>query len=49
MSYRISENITLPFKIVPVIQEYPEMCKIEVSVRIKAIFDAQSFADDVTV
>jgi len=24
MTYRISENINLPFKIVPVIQEYPE-------------------------
>ena len=27
MTYRISENINLPFKIVPVIQEYPELCK----------------------
>lgn len=24
MSYRISENINLPFKITPVVQEYPE-------------------------
>ena len=24
MTYRISENINLPFKIVPVVQEYPE-------------------------
>ena len=24
MTYRISENINLPFKIVPVVQEYPD-------------------------
>ena len=40
MTYRISENISLPFKIVPVIQEYSELCKIEISVRIKAIFES---------
>lgn len=44
MTYRISENINLPFKIVPVIQEYPELCKIEISVRIKAIFEPSNFA-----
>lgn len=44
MTYRISENINLPFKIIPVIQEYPEQCKIEISVRIKAIFDNTTFA-----
>ena len=47
MTYRISENINLPFKIVPVIQEYPELCKIEISVRIKAIFEASNFATGV--
>lgn len=47
MTYRISENINLPFKIVPIIQEYPELCKIEISVRIKAIFEATNFATGV--
>lgn len=47
MSYRITENINLPFKIVPVIQEYPEICKVEISVRLKAIFDATNFATHV--
>lgn len=49
MSYRISENINLPFKIVPVIQEYPEMCKMEISVRLRAIFEPQSFANNVVL
>ena len=47
MTYRISENINLPFKIVPVIQEYPEQNKIEVSVRIKAIFEESNFGTNV--
>lgn len=47
MTYRISENINLPFKIVPIIQEYPELCKIEISVRIKAIFESSNFATSV--
>ncbi len=48
MTYRISENINLPFKIIPVIQEYPDQCKIEISVRIKAIFDSTTFATGLT-
>jgi AP-2 complex subunit mu-1 len=47
MTYRISENINLPFKVVPVIQEYPELYKIEISVRIKAIFESSNFATSV--
>lgn len=49
MSYRVSENINLPFKIVPVMQEYPEQCKYEFSVRVKAIFDCTIFAENVVV
>lgn len=49
MTYRVSENINLPFKIVPVIQEYPEQCKTEFSVRIKSIFEASSFATNLVV
>ena len=48
MTYRISENINLPFKITPVIQEFPDQNKIEISIRIKAIFEAQNFASTVT-
>ena len=49
MTYRILENINLPFKIVPVIQEYPELCKIEISIRLKAIFECSNFATSVVV
>lgn len=48
MSYRIAENVSLPFKVVPIIQEFPELGKIEVSVRLKSIFDKQNFANAVT-
>ena len=47
MTYRISENINLPFKIVPVIQEYPETNKIELSIRLKAIFEESNFGTNV--
>jgi len=47
MTYRITENINLPFKIMPVVQEYPD--KIEVSLKIKAIFDRSNFASNVVI
>ena len=40
-------ELFLPFKIVPVIQEYPETNKIEVSVRLKAIFEESNFGTNV--
>jgi AP-2 complex subunit mu-1 len=49
MTYRISENINLPFKVVPIIQEYPDTCLIEISVRVKAIFESTNFANNVVV
>jgi len=39
MTYRVSENINLPFKIVPAVQEYPEENRMEMSIKIKAIFE----------
>ena len=47
MTYRISENINLPFKIVPVVQEYPDQNKIEVSIRLKSIFEESNFGQNV--
>ena len=49
MTYRISENINLPFKVVPVVQEYPENNTIEYSVKLKAIFEKSNFASNVVV
>ena len=47
MTYRISENINLPFKIDPVIQEYPDQNKIEIRVKIKSIFEESNFGTSV--
>ena len=47
MTYRITENINLPFKVVPVVQEYPENHRIEYSVKIKAIFERSNYATNV--
>lgn len=47
MTYRISENINLPFKIVPVVQEFPDQNRVEYSVKIKAIFERTNFASNV--
>ncbi len=49
MTYHILENINLSFKTVPVIQEYPELCKIEISIRLKAIFECSNFTTSVVV
>jgi AP-2 complex subunit mu-1 len=47
MTYRITENINLPFKIIPLINE--EGNKIEVRVKLKSIFDKTIFANNVTL
>jgi AP-2 complex subunit mu-1 len=47
MTYRITENINLPFKIIPVINEYDK--KIEVRIKLKSIFDKTIFANNVVV
>ena len=37
MSYRITENVILPFKIMPVINDYGK--RIEARIRVKSIYD----------
>mmetsp|Transcript_42290 Transcript_42290/g.64842 ORF Transcript_42290/g.64842 Transcript_42290/m.64842 type:complete len:87 (+) Transcript_42290:816-1076(+) len=49
MSYRVSQNINLPFKVTPVIQEYPEDFKIEYSVKVRSIFEHSNFGNNVVV
>lgn len=49
MTYRVSQNVNLPFKITPVIQEYPEDNRIEYSIKIRSIFDASDVANSVVV
>lgn len=48
MTYRITENINLPFKVMPVVQEYGKQ-RIEYSVKVKSIFDQTNFATNVVV
>jgi len=49
MSYRVSQNINLPFKITPVIQEFPEDLKIEYSVKVRSIFEHSNFGNNVVI
>ncbi|EER03432.1 AP-2 complex subunit mu, putative [Perkinsus marinus ATCC 50983] len=48
MSYRITENISCPFKITPVVIERGRN-KIEVNLKLKAVFDKSIFATNVVV
>ena len=49
MTYRVSANINLPFKITPVIQEYPEDNKIEFSVKLRSIYEHSDYANSIVV
>jgi AP-2 complex subunit mu-1 len=49
MTYRVSQSINLPFKITPVIQEFPDDNRIEYSVKLRAIFEHSNFANNVVV
>jgi AP-2 complex subunit mu-1 len=48
MTYRVTENINLPFKIMPIVQEYGNS-KIEISLKIKSMFDRNLFSTNVVV
>jgi len=47
MTYRVTENINLPFKVTPNIKENGK--KIEAEITLKAIFDRSIFATNVTL
>lgn len=47
MTYRITENINLPFKIIPVVKV--EGKKMEVHIKLKSIFDVSHFATNVAL
>jgi len=49
MTYRVSQNINLPFKVTPVIQEFPEDNRIEYSIKLRAIFEHSDIANNVVV
>lgn len=47
MSYRVTENVNLPFKIMPVVNELGK--RIEVRIKLKSIFDRSIFATNVAL
>ncbi|OMJ83568.1 hypothetical protein SteCoe_15477 [Stentor coeruleus] len=48
MTYRVTENINLPFKLMPIYQEYGN-AKIEISLKVKSMFDRNLFATNVVI
>ena len=48
MTYRVTENINLPFKIMPIFQEYGS-AKIEISLKAKSMFDRNLFATNIVI
>ena len=48
MTYRVTENINLPFKLMPIFQEYGS-AKIEISLKIKSMFERNLFASNIVI
>ena len=49
MRYRVSDNINLPFRIIPAVQEEQNMTKVSINVKILANFSDQLFATNVVI
>jgi len=48
MTYRITENVNLPFKIMPVVNEYGKT-RIEARIKLKSIFEKNIYATNVVL
>jgi AP-2 complex subunit mu-1 len=48
MQYRINENVNLPFKVTPVVQEIGDN-RIEFSIKVRSVFDRTNFATNVVI
>ena len=48
MSYRATENVSCPFKLVPIIQERGKT-KLDVNIKLRALFEADIHATDIVV
>lgn len=48
MTYRVTENVNLPFKLYPIVQEVGGT-KVEVNLKVKALFDNSNSATNVVV
>lgn len=49
MTYRVSQNVNLPFKISPVIQEFLEDGRIEYSVKVRSIYESSDIGNNVCI
>jgi len=49
MTYRVSSNINLPFKVTPIVQEYPEENYIDFKIKLRSIFEHSNNANNVIV
>ena len=48
MTYRVTENVNLPFKLFPVVQEIGKT-RVEINLKVKALFDSSNSASNVVV
>merc|ERR1711907_171969 len=48
MTYRITENVNLPFKIMPIYNEMGKT-KIEIRIKLKALYDRMIYASNVVI
>ena len=48
MTYRVADNVNLPFKLFPVVQEVGKS-RVEMNLKVKALFDASNSAANVVV
>jgi len=48
MTYRVTENVNLPFKLFPVVQEIGKT-RLEMNLKVKALFDASNSASNVVI
>jgi len=48
MTYRITENVNLPFKIMPIVNEYGKN-KIEARIKLKSLYDKMTYATNVVI
>eukprot|EP00826_Nyctotherus_ovalis_P063778 TRINITY_DN9354_c0_g11_i1.p3 TRINITY_DN9354_c0_g11~~TRINITY_DN9354_c0_g11_i1.p3 ORF type:complete len:159 (-),score=59.88 TRINITY_DN9354_c0_g11_i1:160-636(-) len=48
MTYRVTENVNLPFKLFPIVQEVGKS-RVEINLKVKALFDASNTASNVVI
>jgi len=49
MKYRVNENINLPFRIIPAVQEEANQTKVSINLKVAATFSEQLFATHVVI